>query len=278
MQKLILVAAGLLIASLLGYLAYGTDLLPTTGEHADDVLQGFEVGVTDLNKLLASNQPPRLLDVREPSELTETGALPGVLNLPLGSISANILAELIPQKTDPIVTICRSGARSAQAYRLLTALGYTNVKSLQGGIIHWEEDGEKLSPWTGNTELAKSEKPEPEERDLANAPIITLDRTEHDFGQIPQFGGVVTADFIITNIGTDELDIGQITTSCSCTTAKVSSMKLVAGESATMTVIFDPDFHEEPLDRFRRTVFIPTNDPTQPEVEINVWVDILEGQ
>ena len=45
-----------------------------------------------------------------------------------------------------------------------------------------------------------------------------------------------------------------------------------------LTVVFDPDFHEEPVDVFKRTVFIPTNDPNTPEAEVSVQVDIAEGE
>jgi len=254
------------------------DVSEATDHHQADVFQSFEIGVTDLATALTGEYAPKLIDVREAFELTDTGIVAGSLHLPLGGISADSLADLGFAKDEPIVTICRSGSRSAQAMRLMNALGYTNVQSLQGGVIHWEEDGAVLVPWAGASVAPVLKKVELERQDAANMPRFTLGRTEHDFGEILQFGGVVTADFQITNSGVGELELGQVTTSCSCTTAKLSSVKLAAGEIATLQVIFDPDFHEEPLDRFRRTVFIPTNDPTQPEAEINIWVDILEGQ
>jgi hypothetical protein len=43
-------------------------------------------------------------------------------------------------------------------------------------------------------------------------------------------------------------------------------------------VIFDPDLHEEPLERFSRTIFVPTNDPNNEELEYRIWVDILEEE
>jgi len=249
-----------------------------TDHHKADTFQHFEIGVTDLSTEIASAAPPKLLDVREAFELHDTGIVAGSLHLPLGSISADSLEALGLSKTDSIVAICRSGSRSAQAMRLMNALGYSDVRSLKGGVTHWVEDGAALVPWADAAVAADAKDTEVTKQDLANAPQISLDRTEHDFGNVPQFGGVVTADFIITNSGASDLELGQVTTSCSCTTAELSSSKLAAGETATLKVIFDPDFHEEPLDRFKRTVFIPTNDPAQPEAEVNVWVDILEGQ
>jgi len=107
---------------------------------------------------------------------------------------------------------------------------------------------------------------------------VVFDRALHDFGAIPQYGGTVEATFSVKNMGTETLTIGQITTSCSCTSAEVSSSSIEVGDTATLTVVFDPDFHEEPLDVFKRTVFIPTNDPAKPEAEVSITVDIEEGK
>ena len=74
------------------------------------------------------------------------------------------------------------------------------------------------------------------------------------------------------------LKIGDITTSCSCTSATISSTEIMPGEEAILTLTFDPDFHEEPLDTFKRTVFIPSNDPDMPEAEVTMQVDITEGE
>jgi hypothetical protein len=58
----------------------------------------------------------------------------------------------------------------------------------------------------------------------------------------------------------------------------VASRSISAGGETTLTVYFDPDLHEEPLEVFKRTVFIPTNDPAKPEVEVVIQVDIQEGK
>jgi len=38
-----------------------------------------------------------------------------------------------------VVVYCRSGGRSADATRTLLGLGFTNVRSLKGGINAWAE-------------------------------------------------------------------------------------------------------------------------------------------
>ncbi len=111
-----------------------------------------------------------------------------------------------------------------------------------------------------------------------NAPEISFDRPSHDFSEIPQFGGKVKTSFTVKNTGENILEIGTITTSCACTIAKISKTKIPAGDSAILNIEFDPNLHEEPKEKFKRTIFIPTNDPKNPEAELEIWVDILEGK
>jgi sulfur dioxygenase len=41
----------------------------------------------------------------------------------------------------PIVTVCRSGARSAQAVVLLQRAGFRNAANLSGGMLRWIAEG-----------------------------------------------------------------------------------------------------------------------------------------
>ena len=187
-------------------------------------------------------------------------------------VSSESLGE--NSKDKEIILYCRSGNRSQTAYNIMESLGYINIKSVSGGMIHWEEDNYPF------TESGEYEEPEvtSNEDSVIDGPKITVDRDLHDFGVIPQFGGTVESDFTITNSGTEILEVGQLTTSCSCTSVTISSSSIEPNEEAVLTVVFDPDFHEEPVDVFKRTVFIPTNDPNTPEAEVSVQVDIAEGE
>jgi glyoxylase-like metal-dependent hydrolase (beta-lactamase superfamily II)/rhodanese-related sulfurtransferase len=80
-----------------------------------------------------------LLDVREAAELTgDLGRLPETLHVPLGELRAR-LAE-VPRER-PIVALCRSGRRSAQASAILEKAGVRDVASLAGGMIRWRALG-----------------------------------------------------------------------------------------------------------------------------------------
>jgi rhodanese-related sulfurtransferase len=247
-------------------------------EHADD-LASYEVSPAAVVKRVQANEGAVLLDVRTPEEY-ETLHLENALLLPVQELSAGTLADIglgADAKDKEIVLYCRSGARSKTAYDIMTSLGYTNIVSVAGGMVHWEEDQYPLTEtgaYTGPTYGSGATTL----KEITEGPELTVDRELHDFGYIPQFGGTVETTFELTNTGTEVLEIGTLTTSCSCTSASVDEASLEPNESTTMTVVFDPDLHEEPFDVFKRTVFIPTNDQNNPEIEVAVQVDIAEGE
>jgi molybdopterin/thiamine biosynthesis adenylyltransferase/rhodanese-related sulfurtransferase len=80
-----------------------------------------------------------LLDVREQVEW-DAGHIPGAAFIPQGELPARIEAEF-PDKDQPIVLYCRSGARSGRATQLLQGLGYTDVVNMAGGILAWDQHG-----------------------------------------------------------------------------------------------------------------------------------------
>lgn len=77
----------------------------------------------------------QIVDVREPGEFNGAlGHVPGARLVPLGSLAAHA-KEL--SKERPVVTVCRSGARSAQATVLLRRAGFDRVANLAGGMLRW---------------------------------------------------------------------------------------------------------------------------------------------
>lgn len=80
-----------------------------------------------------------LLDVREPGEYSAIHA-PAAKLLPLGQLGER-MHELAGYKDKPVVVMCRSGRRSAQAVALLQEAGFSRVSNLKGGINAWESDG-----------------------------------------------------------------------------------------------------------------------------------------
>ncbi len=79
-----------------------------------------------------------IVDVREQHEW-DAGHIAGAEHVPLATVEQEIPRRFA--KSAPIVTQCRSGVRSAKAAFALQQAGYTNVTSLAGGILAWEEAG-----------------------------------------------------------------------------------------------------------------------------------------
>ena len=73
----------------------------------------------------------------------------------------------------------------------------------------------------------------------ASGPIITFDKTEHDFGTINE-GDKVTTEFNFTNTGKEDLIIVDARGSCGCTVPKYPKNTPIApGASGKILVSFD---------------------------------------
>jgi len=78
-----------------------------------------------------------LLDVREDWETTLAPVPTDIVHIPMGQI-ADRLSELDPRQET--VVICRSGGRSLEVARFLSAQGFGSVYNLVGGILAWSRD------------------------------------------------------------------------------------------------------------------------------------------
>jgi sulfur dioxygenase len=103
----------------------------------DWTFAGFwEIRPTALEEVLHRVQ---VVDVREPGEFDgPLGHLAPARSIPLGALAARA-DEL--DRTRPVVAVCRSGARSAQAVTLLQKAGFAEVANLAGGMLRWRADG-----------------------------------------------------------------------------------------------------------------------------------------
>lgn len=88
----------------------------------------------EVHDMLANRESFLLLDVRTQAEYM--GAhIAGSTLLPLDRLEQDA-GRVIPQKNTPVVVYCASGARSAQASRVLRSMGYEDVRDM-GGIMSW---------------------------------------------------------------------------------------------------------------------------------------------
>lgn len=92
-----------------------------------------------------------IIDVREPSELQETGKIPGAVNIPVKTSpdSFHISEEEFedrfgyprPGKDAELVIYCRSGVRGRAAAGLARDAGWTKVGEYPGSWLDWFEKG-----------------------------------------------------------------------------------------------------------------------------------------
>ncbi len=95
-----------------------------------------------------------LIDTREPHEFQEARIEGGKLVPP--GLLADEIATAAPDKSARTILYCRSGNRSYKAAEQMEALGYTDVASMAGGILLWQEQGLPVVATEGMT---------PEQRD-----------------------------------------------------------------------------------------------------------------
>ncbi len=111
----------------------------------------------DLEERLQSEEPPLLLDVREPGEFADLH-IPGSINVPRGILEAAVdygyeetEPALVEARQREVVIICRSGRRSALAAWTLRLLGFEQVYSLKTGVKGWNDYDQPLVDSQGNT-------------------------------------------------------------------------------------------------------------------------------
>jgi hypothetical protein len=109
------------------------------------------------------------------------------------------------------------------------------------------------------------------------APVLTVMPNQVDLGAIAA-DAPVTTTLQIRNSGQRPLTITGVRTSCGCTAATLSETNLVAGGATNLIITFDPQAHPGLYGPLLRVVYLASNDPEQPEVEIPVHVEILPPQ
>ncbi|MGO8797543.1 MAG: rhodanese-like domain-containing protein [Roseiarcus sp.] len=80
-----------------------------------------------------------VVDVREPDEFA-SGHIPGAVNLPMSRFDARQLPS-----GKPVVLVCRSGGRSANALRQALAAGVADARHYPPGTVGWRDRGGPLA-------------------------------------------------------------------------------------------------------------------------------------
>ncbi len=101
-----------------------------------------EMTVQELKKQMDQGVDFDHIDVREPQEY-EIAKIPGARLIPAGELARRV-HEL--DSAREIVLSCKSGIRSAKAWKLLYDSGFRRIKNLAGGIDAWSEQIDPTVP------------------------------------------------------------------------------------------------------------------------------------
>lgn len=96
-----------------------------------------------------------------------------------------------------------------------------------------------------------------------------------DFGPLAERA---TQTVEVRNAGRAPLRITGISSSCGCTTATSDAAVIAPRGTARLAVAFDPVAHGPEVGPARHAVYLRTNDPRVPEVEIEVRAVVLKRE
>ena len=106
---------------------------------------------------------------------------------------------------------------------------------------------------------------------MAQQPVITFERTDHDFGKINEADGKVTTIFTFKNEGMEPLVLSNVRASCGCTTPKWPREPIEPGQTGEITVTYNPNGRPG---RFTKTVTITSN-ATEPTTRVTIKGEVI---
>ena len=107
--------------------------------------EGPMLSIPELKQKLDAGQDLLVLDVRTAADFTgEQGHIAGARNIPLEELPDR-LPEIVDYEEKPVVLVCRTDRRSAQAARILAGNGFADVHVARGGMTDWNANGYPLA-------------------------------------------------------------------------------------------------------------------------------------
>ena len=99
------------------------------------------IEVDELVSRLKEGPGIAVIDVRGPEEFTgPLGHITDASNMPVGELPKRLM-EINALKDRPVILVCRTDKRSANAAALLRDAGFRDVRVLRGGMEQWNRDG-----------------------------------------------------------------------------------------------------------------------------------------
>lgn len=111
-----------------------------------------------------------------------------------------------------------------------------------------------LAAFAFSSVLSQNEVAAPAEADNPNAPVITFDKTVHDYGTL-EYGAEGTCYFSFTNTGKEPLIVQQPRSSCGCTVPSWPKQPILPGESDQIKVTYNT----KKVGNINKTVTVTSN-------------------
>lgn len=99
----------------------------------------------------------------------------------------------------------------------------------------------------------------------AGAQSVRFLETEHDFGAFAEDDGKVSTDFKFINESSEPLTIKHVRSSCGCTVPEYSKAKIQPGDTASVTVVYNPTGRPG---RFSKSLVVKLSDDTEEHLGI----------
>ena len=106
---------------------------------------------------------------------------------------------------------------------------------------------------------------------FAQQPVLTFEKTEHDFGKINESDGRVSTVFTFKNEGMAPLVLSNVRASCGCTTPTWTKEPVEPGQTGSITVTYNPNGRPG---RFQKTITITSN-ASEPTMKLYIKGEVI---
>ena len=111
------------------------------------------------------------------------------------------------------------------------------------------------------------------QRKTKSGPVMEIEPKAHDFGGVQQDQKLVH-EFTVRNVGTEDVEIRRISTSCGCTAAILADSIVKPGESTTLEVVLETRKYKGVIDK---SVSVASNDRERVRtIRVRAFVEVPE--
>jgi hypothetical protein len=195
-------------------------------------------------------------------EFTNTGKAPVIISNVSASCGCTTpfwtKDPVLPGKKGKITASYNSAGRPGVFNKSITVVSNaepsTHILTIKGTVVPKEQ----LAPTS------------PEQ--LANSPVIQLDKAVYNFGKIEK-GQLVTHKFTITNTGKSKLQIEKLISDCSCVNYTLDKNAIAPGEKAILDIKYTP----KSLQQQNEKVTLFSNDLRNPMFQFVLQALVVES-